>query len=291
MADEKREKQWSMDENGSIVYARAPLDKRKEPPRPRCFFVRTYIDVNALYRFLKYSPCIQHWIYCVHDKDIFLDGEKKGQPKASHTHVLLYFYNGKTLSSVQKMFDRYSLSLTSDGSLFEKSDVRITGDKIGSYRYLRHLDHREKYPYGRDELVCDDFVYWKKFEHTHGMTGCEENKALAVLDDLRAGVSFYEMTMRYGNYWTLHINQHLKSFELCGHEMRELQFERDLAELLLNSGNFTDEQIADFNSMYLFLQLHFVNEYGRKMAFMLNEAEHQNLDIYSHCITEGKKNQ
>lgn len=82
-------------------------NKAFQEKRSRSFCITTYIERNALERFLKSSQWLRHWAYCEHDKDT----DEKGNPKTSHIHVILYTYNSKTSSAVKKLFDRYSAQI------------------------------------------------------------------------------------------------------------------------------------------------------------------------------------
>lgn len=292
MAKKKENKVYRVDENNQIVEEKIQPHKDKRVPRSRCFFIRTYINPNALKRFLRSAPYIQHWIYIVHDKDVHKTEERLGELKTPHTHLVIYLYEAKTVSAVQGLFDRYSLSLTEDGSMFEKTDVRITGDKVQVYRYLRHLDNPDRYQYGVDELVYDSWKYWSRFEYTEGMTSADRNIGLEILDDMNSGVDYYTLQQRYGDYFLKNVKniEHIRM--RCWQERAQVDFERDFAEILLNSAWYSVEQVEMFRNMLEFVNNAYISNTNRKLTFYLT-AVNTSMEkfIQNHCITDGKKNQ
>lgn len=292
MAKKKKENKVNAIKDGQLVTESIPQHKDKRALRSRCFFVRTYINPNALKRFLTSSPYIQHWIYILHDKDVHTDEKRLGELKEPHCHILLYFYEAKTTSAVERLFDRYSLSITEFYEEMEKTHAEITIDKVASFRYLRHLDQPDQHQYEVEELVYDSWKYWSRFQYTEGMTDCVRNIGLEILDDMNAGVDYYTLQQRYGDYFLKNVKniEHLRL--RCWQERATVEFEQDFAQILLDSAWYTPEDVDKFRDMLEYVNNAHISRYNRKLTFYLT-AVNTSMEkfIQNHCITEGKKNQ
>lgn len=279
------------EETHTLVDEPVPQNPAKRPLRSRCFFIRTYIPPPALKRFLKSAPYIQHWIYINHDRDVHTSDDKLGELKESHCHVIVYFYEAKTVSAVQRVFDRYSLSITDIGDKMEKTHVEITNDKVSAFRYLLHLDDNQvKYEF--EELVFDDWQYWSRFQYTDGMTDAVRNITLEIIDDMNKGVDYYTLIQRYGDYLTKNVKsiEHLRL--RCWQERQQVEFEKNFAEILLNSAWFTPEDVDLFRRMLEYVNNAYISTTNRQLTFYLTAVNTpMEKFIQNHCITDGKKNQ
>ena len=78
---------------------------------------------------------------CLHDKDVYEDGEHKGEYKKPHIHVTLLFRGVKTYEQIRELTDSINAPRP------EKCH-----DARGSIRYMRHLDHPEKCQYADEPI-------------------------------------------------------------------------------------------------------------------------------------------
>lgn len=84
-----------------------------------------------------------HFKYALilHDKDLTGEGEKK----KNHYHVLIYYENAKTESSVRRFF--------SDNQLIDNVTlINYKNDLKQAVRYLLHIDNNDKAQYTLDEI-------------------------------------------------------------------------------------------------------------------------------------------
>lgn len=167
--------------------------------RDRKFCLTTYIDKNALIKFLSNAEWVQHWAICTHDKDLNDDGTIK----TLHTHIVLTTHCAKTNTAVQKIFDRLSTEIYGVDNM-QNTFAMYCFDLVAQYRYLLHLDDKSKYQYEHIERIADDEFYWQKLENTAGSNG-SENVALSIFIDLCNGVSTYEMICRWGKDFVYHL--------------------------------------------------------------------------------------
>ncbi len=163
-----------------------------EHRRDRKFCITTYIDRDNLLRFLSSSSWIHHWALCCHDKDV-----DNGENKVYHIHVVFYTFEAKTASAVRKLFDRFSSSLYGENDK-QNTLVMPCLDVVAQYRYLIHADDPQKFQYSHIERLTDNDVYWNKLERSAGLNSVSNNTALAIFEDILAGVSTRELTCRYG---------------------------------------------------------------------------------------------
>ncbi len=175
-----------------------------EKRRTRKFCLTTYIDRDAVLKFLEGSEWVSHWAVCTHDKDVTDDG----QPKITHTHIVLYTYEGKTPTAVQKLFDRFSVDCYGFDNK-QNTMVMPCIDIVAQYRYLLHLDDPKKHRYFDSERITENDAYWRKLERTAGLNDAADNKALQIFNDMLNGVSTHELIVRYGGNFLYHI-QHFE---------------------------------------------------------------------------------
>ena len=99
-----------------------------------------------------------YFISPLHDKDIYLTGDKKGEIKKAHWHVLLCFQNARFFNSVAKEFAEYGVI---------EQNLNTVKQINSAVRYLCHLDDLEKASYEINNIKtnCKDLQkYLKKRE-------------------------------------------------------------------------------------------------------------------------------
>lgn len=241
----------------------------------RRFFLRTYIDVAIIDKYLKTCPWVDKWAYCLHDKD----KNEKGELKARHTHIALYTYDRKTSSAIQKKFDRLDAQTRKEGAQPEKTEVEIMRDTCTAWRYLRHLDNPEKFQYSECERIANDKSWWNKYERTDGMNDTSRNLGLAMFTDRLNGATVLEMTERYGKEWLYHqkhIDENIR-LHLCENRSnKSIPFDRQLLDLILNSSNFSRQDIAIFNTILGFVQRDCIEHYGSPIDLYFREDKEKN---------------
>lgn len=243
----------------AIAEAKAETAKRRKPSdRPRSFFVRTYIPIDDLRTFMRSARWVHHYAMCLHDKDVYSAEDEKsdlkkkaGSPKTPHTHIVLYTYDGKTASSVQKLFDRYAKSLCPDKP--EGTRVEIPTSVTSAYRYLRHLDDLDKYQYTEKDVISDDSVYWVKHDITDGMNGVE-NKGYLMVEDILKGVPEREMNIRYGKEYIYHAQHLHASADRIRYEEQKVDVTPALLDYLLECSPYYKVDIIKFKEIFAYLK-------------------------------------
>lgn len=180
-----------------------------KPKRTRAFALQCYDKRDDLVAFLSRTPWIQHWALCTHDKDVWTKADEKedsthkeGTLKGVHTHVLIYTYEAKTSTAIRKNFARFSKEINPDNP--QNTLCQVMNDTVKMWRYLRHLDNPEKYPYTEEERICDDKTHWTKYEKTDGLNDVSRNTGFAMYQDLLNGTSTKDMILRYGKEYIYH---------------------------------------------------------------------------------------
>lgn len=202
-----------------------PKEPTKKQKRSRRFCLTSYIDPEALQRFVKRSSWVQHFAICTHNRDIDTDGN----PKQQHTHLILYTYNAHTSSGIRKNFDTFSAELYKGNAQIENTLCQECHSVVSQFRYLRHLDDPDKAQYTDNEVITDNDMYWKELCRTNGMNDSTVNTGLQMFDDLCEGVKTREMIVRYGKEYIYHAQQfqhcvvnHINDENDC--ELRELNY-------------------------------------------------------------------
>lgn len=226
--------------------------------RVRSFFIRSYIPFDKLCTFLRSAHWVQHYALICHDKDKWKAEDEKinpdhkeGTPKQSHSHIILYTFDAKSSSSVEKLFDRLSISLNPEKP--ESTRVEIPTSVTSAYRYLRHLDDPDKFQYPENELVADDKVYWVKHDITDGLIGVD-NKGYAMVEDILKGVSERELNIRYGKEYIYH-SQHLRaSADRIRYEENHFDVTPALIDYLLDISPYYKQDIIKFKEIFAYLK-------------------------------------
>lgn len=176
------------------------LRKNKATPTSRRFCLVSYIEPDALLKFLQSRTWIQHWAMITHDNDVLEDGS----PKEKHTHVLLYTFSHKSSSAIKKNFDRFSAEYYRGKGEAQNTLVQICSDMVKQWRYLIHVDDLDKFQYDQSERLCDSIDYWVKYEGSDGLNDSQNNVGLAMLNDLLNGATTMQMCERYGKEYIYH---------------------------------------------------------------------------------------
>lgn len=224
-------------------------ENKPKPKRVRRFCLTTYIDPEAVERFIRRSAWVQHFAMCTHNRDY----EADGQPKQIHTHIILYTYNAHTSSGIRKNFDVFSAEYYSKLKLDPQNTLtQECHSVVSQFRYLRHLDDPDKAPYEDNEVITDNDLYWKELCRTNGMNDSSTNTGLQMFDDLIEGVSTREMICRYGKEYIYHS----RSFKECmvdhmrengkDDEWNEVMLETYFRGLLDNCKSIKPEQVDVF---------------------------------------------
>ena len=190
--------------NKSVIDTEELVQNCDVKRRTRRFCLTTYIDREALVKFLETSEWVCHWALCTHDKDV----NDEGLPKITHTHIVMYTYEGKTVTAIQKLFDRFSVDCY---GVEHKQNTMVMPciDIVAQYRYLLHQDDPQKHRYEEYERISENDAYWRKLERTAGLNDAADNKALQIFTDMCNGATTYELILRYGSNFLYHI-QHFE---------------------------------------------------------------------------------
>lgn len=155
---------------------------------------------------LKYATRIEHYAYILHDKDIYAEDLKddngnyvhrKGEIEKPHYHLLVDFYNPCYPNGVKKIFT----------TELDKPRVERVVDKAAQYEYLIHKNDPDKYQYPKSDIVSPDINF---YEHLciNGEKRDTDEKAIAIVGDILAGISPRIIMHRYGRDCIIHYSQY-----------------------------------------------------------------------------------
>lgn len=145
----------------------------RSPTKGRHFFIRTYLSEEQI-TVLILSHNIQHWAYILHDKDVFTEGDKEGQLKEPHYHIILSLVNANTVSAVSRWFKGY----TDSNGLLIQSHIEVCKDRFNAFDYLTH-----------ETQTCierGDFIYSKsliKSDSLHFFSGKNRSSEVDVVTE------------------------------------------------------------------------------------------------------------
>lgn len=240
--------------------------------RVRSFFIRSYIPFDELCKFLRSANWVQHYALTLHDKDLWTAEDEKanskhkvGEPKEKHSHIILYTFDAKSSSSVEKLFDRYAVSLNPENP--ESTRVEIPSSVTSAYRYLRHLDDPDKYQYSVEELVADDPLYWSKHGETDGLNG--DNKGLSMVEDILNGVSERDMCLRYGKEYIYHSKYLRESADRIRYEENHFDVTPALVDAILDASPYYEIDKLKFKEIFAYIQNAFAKQMDCKQAFQI----------------------
>lgn len=124
--------------------------------RKRCFNLILYpdsIDYDCSSLLKSISSSGDSFAYILHDRDSYLhdvfdsdSGEllySSGSHKKNHVHVVLYYKDARTISSISKQYD------------IPENMIEIVKSVKGIYRYLVHKDDPEKFQYDISDVVTN----------------------------------------------------------------------------------------------------------------------------------------
>lgn len=256
-----------------------PKSKRRRSARPYAFSLSTYIEPDKVIDFLRGSHWISHWSMCFHDKDVWTKKDNQdnpahieGQPKEPHTHIVLYTFNGKSSSSVKKLFDRYSTEVYGADKKQNTFCEECTSVSA-QYRYQLHLDDPDRFPYPLEARITDNQDYWRKFEITDGLNS-PDNKALAMIEAIQRGVPYRTMCEQYGKDFVYHFNQLFNMANRINRQENGVQeFNEDYIRGYLNTSPFATADINKFWEIIQYLKLSIGYDYkiGNDLKIVLVE--------------------
>lgn len=267
--EQKKNKSSKKEKSSADSTPKAKKQEYNSKERGRAFCLVTYIDTDALHKFLKMASWVRNWSYCTHDRDVTEDGS----PKEIHTHVLLYTYEAKTSSAVKKLFDRYSAEVYANSDTVpQNTTAQICHDMVSQYRYQLHLDDRDKFQYDANCRVVDSLAYWRELEQKANLTAFDNNTALAMLDDISSGVASREMAGRYGRDFIIHYEKYVNF-------ARRIEFEEyannenidAMLFLLLQGCDIPQERIDAFYEVFEYLKKQSVMQYNASVVLRLAE--------------------
>lgn len=254
--------------------------KGRRSSRSYAFSLSTYIKPEHVLDFLRGAHWINHWSMCYHDKDVWTKKDNQndpthieGEPKEPHTHIVLYTFNGKSSSSVKKLFDRYSIEIYGADKKQNTFCEECTS-VAAQYRYQLHLDDPDRFPYPLEVRKTDNQDYWTKFELTDGLNA-PDNKALAMIDDILRGVPYRTMTLQYGKDFVYHYNHiYNMAMRINRQEQGVRQFDEEYIRAYLRTAPFSTADINKFWEIILHIKLCIGYDYkiGNELKITIDEV-------------------
>lgn len=168
--------------------------------RTRYFSCITYIPTDELQVMLDNyvtTNIIRDFAYIYHDKDV----DKGGKPVTPHSHLLLYTYDAKTFTAVQKMFKHSQNTLCQ----------QIKSDNI--YNYLTHTGFEDKFEYSETDIVSNNLSAWQNGTYDNS----DNSKVCALIQDIHDGLSEFTLMQRYGRDYILN-RQKYRNFAILAFE-------------------------------------------------------------------------
>lgn len=233
-----------------------------EVERPRNFFLNTYIAPLALHDFLVNAKWVKHFAFITHDQDTYtatskevLEGKRQvGDPKEPHTHILLRTYNGKTLTSVVRLFNLFSRSYYErKGETPQNTFGEIARDVVDCFDYLTHKNDPLKHPYTKDLIVTDNPQYWSDLVKATDDEETADNKAYSMFCDVLGGMSTTDLLKRYGMSYLMQNRNVDRLVEKCARESGQSTYSaEELFGLMFKSTDcpFGDNEITLFWIMF-----------------------------------------
>lgn len=205
------------------------MNNENKNQRARNFACITYHTEDVIKSVLElYAGAINHYVYICHDKDYKDDGTLKEK----HYHVILSFYNARTVSAVRKLFPSNQNTL-----------AQIVHDKTAMFAYLTHEDEPEKVQYDKSLVVCDDMNYWDKLS----TVGENDNRTLSLLEDIIKRVPLREMVLRYGRDFVINRQNYYFFARMLMREDDYLREKKEIEEL--NNRQYDEDGILISDSV------------------------------------------
>lgn len=160
----------------------------------------TYASEDQIKRFLHvYRNHIKHYAYALHDKD---DNE-------THTHIILLWHNNCSCSAVKRRFSKFT---------DQNTMVEPLRDKSACFEYLTHKNDEDKIQYDVSIIKMDNAGYWQSCVYEEET---DENKAVAIINDLLNGVPLNYMLKRYGRDFVLNFEKYRQFANMLAYENGE----------------------------------------------------------------------
>lgn len=201
--------------------------------RPREFGLMSYLSEDQIMKvFLEHHIQIRAYAYAYHDMDVFEEGhERAGELKEPHYHIVLYTFNGHSVSAVLRWFMGFKDEEGKNINTFAEK----CRDRYYLYDYLDHSNSPDKYQYDHSIIVSNDFPFFegKKDDMDTGNL---------IIEGLKSGQSYEVLRKRFGTHFILNFNKYKQFLE------EELVFKRyDPMDSVLYQW-LHDKQINEFNS-------------------------------------------
>lgn len=156
--------------------------------RGRTFFIVTYYPIEIVRFILDNLGSLSHWAFCLHDRDIDDNGERK----KAHIHLLLYFDDLVTASELCSWFH------TTQFKIISRTDV------TNEWNYLIHdskaCRNARKYLYDKSERITDSEEYWL----SRCTGGSDNDKFVSMVDDMvlvqRCKLKYRDYVKKYGAF-------------------------------------------------------------------------------------------
>ena len=135
---------------------------------------------------------VRAYRYALHDCDTHTDDNGDVVPTSPHYHICLEFENPQRLSTIYRLFrgDMYNVNVT------------VPKNFAKGVEYLVHKNNPEKHQY--DPSVV-------KGEGDFTLDFNDSNRAITFLDDILAGMNFYELVKKHGNYAIMNYERCVRS--------------------------------------------------------------------------------
>lgn len=128
-------------------------DSKSVRIQSRNFSCVSYLSVEQIHDvFSRKANQIAHYAYITHDKDVNSDG----QPKETHTHIIVCLVNNVNLTTFENWFKGYTDIVGKPVNTFVETVKSVTS----MYEYLTHKNDPEKYQYKDTDIVATDHSYF-----------------------------------------------------------------------------------------------------------------------------------
>lgn len=144
----------------------------------------SYLSYDKLCEKLE-SEQISHWAFSYHDKDEKEDGTGLKEP---HFHVLIVFRGNKSIEACRKFFEE---------GCDQNTLAKPIEDMEHDFRYLLHLDDKDKYQYEAGARVTDGSKFWERLDKERTSKGKPSDEEL-VDDLLNESIDIEKMGRKYG---------------------------------------------------------------------------------------------
>lgn len=158
------------------------------------FDIVCYLDINTIKEIISCIGCEHFAVSPLHDLDVFDDGEKKGQLKKPHYHIVLVFGGCKRALRLVRLFNTTEIRLIDNEKLLK-----------GSFDYLTHdtklCEELGKVKYEKSKRFISDINYFENLVDIN----CKDN-SLKIINDLLHGVRLRDMVSKYGKDFVYHFS-------------------------------------------------------------------------------------